>query len=330
MGREKGEVIIMAKRILVIDDEKDIVEIYRRALTTAGYEPICVYSGEEGLNILRANPVDLVVLDLKMPKMTGDEFLHLIRKDAVLKDTKVLVMSSVLFRYKEKRLYDPDGRYVRTIIEDAGLSKIGKRAEKTTKPEEGKLEMEEKPQARLEFTPVFGYEPEKETDFERHLSEDLIRRVKGIFGEPYQEPYLRPPEILKEEKRFETAIEEKTRDIIAKMLKIDKEKLIYPSTSFPKDLGIAFIDAIPLRRRLEKEFKVKISWEDQKDIETVGNLIYCIEYLKMQDRTKKERFKKADREFWEFWKPWIIMNIVALCVVLAFFIWHTVIKPHLK
>ncbi|MCM8796074.1 MAG: response regulator [Candidatus Omnitrophica bacterium] len=317
------------KRILVIDDEKDIVEIYRKALEKEGYEPICAYSGEEGLNILRANPFDLVVLDLKMPKMTGDKFLHLIRKDPLLKDTKVLVMSSVLYRYKEIPRYEPDGRYVRTDIVKEGLSKFGKRADKTTKPEEGKLEMEEKPKPRVTFDYYFGYEPENEANFERNLSEDLIRRVKGIFGEPYQEPHLREkPKTPEEEKRFETAIEEKTKDIIAKMLKIDKEKLISSSTSFPKDLGIAFIDAIPLRRRLEKEFKVKISWENQKDIETIGDLIYCIEYLKMRERTKKERFRRADREFWEFWKPYFMAVGFWLCVGLAILLWQFVIKKY--
>lgn len=309
----------MARKVLVIDDEKDIVEIYRKALTQAGYETICAYNGEEGLNILRGNPVDLVVLDLKMPKMTGDEFLKIIRGDPLLKDTKVLVMSSVLYRYKEIPRYQPDGRYARTDIVKEGLSRLAERAKKTAKTEEDKLEMEEKPKPILRFEPVFGYEPEKESEFEKSLSEDLIRRVKEIFGEPYEERVYKHREA--------TAIEDKTREIIAKMLKVDKEKL-YPSTSFPKDLGVAFIDAIPLRQRLEKEFKVKISWEDQQDIETVGNLVYCIEYLKMRARTRKERIRKIDRETWEFWKPWIMMNIVAICVGLAFFIWHMVIKKY--
>jgi acyl carrier protein len=189
--------------------------------------------------------------------------------------------------------------------------------------------MEEKPKPRVKFDYQFGYEPENEADFERNLSEDLIRRVKSIFGEPYQEPYLRPPEILKKEKRFTTAIETKTKDLIAKYLKVDREKIYWDSTSFEKDLGIAFIDAIPLRQRLEKEFRVKIDWEDQKDIETVGELIRCIEYTKMYARTRKERFKESDRKFWEDWKPIVIFGIILPSVIgLGMLIWEFVIKKY--
>lgn len=308
----------MPKKILVVDDEKDIVEIYRKALTQAGYEIICAYNGEEGLNILRANPVDLVVLDLKMPRMTGDEFLTIVRGDPLLKDTRVLVMSSVLYRYKEIPRYQPDGRYARTDVVKEGLSKIGERADKTTKPEEGKLEMGEKTEARLEFTPVFGYEPEKEVDFERNLSEDLVRRVKNIFGEPYEAG----------KKKGRTVIEERIKDLIASYLKVDREKIYWDSTYFERDLGIAFIDAIPLRQRLEREFKVKIGWEDQQGIKTVGDLIWYIEHLKMQARTQKERDREWKRKFWEEWRSMVIGWMIFVLVGLAVLIWQLVIKKH--
>jgi acyl carrier protein len=305
----------MGKQILVVDDERDIVEIYRRALTQSGYDVICAYSGEDGLNILRANPIDLVVLDLKMPKMSGDEFLKVLRRDPTLKDTKVLVMSSVLYRYKEIYRYDQYGRHVRTDIVKDGLSKLGERANKTTE-EEDRLEMEEKPKPRVEFDRLFGYTPEEESEFERRLSQELIKRVKKIFGEPY----------LEEEERFITAIESKVKEIITKMLKVDKEKPIYKNTSFSQDLGVAFIDAVALRRKLEKEFKVKISWENQENIKTVGDLIYCIEILKMQARTKKERLRKERREFWEQWRAYFIIMIIVASIYLLFFLWEMIKK----
>lgn len=306
----------MAKKILVVDDEKDIVEIYRKALTMAGYEVVCAYNGEEGLNILRANPnLDLVVLDLKMPKMTGDEVLKFIRKDPILKDTKVLIMSSVLYRYKETEIYDPEtGAYCRTRVEQAGLSKIAKRADKFSASEEDKLEMEEKTKARLEFRPFSPvHEPEEEKDFERNVSKDLIKRVKGIFGEPYDEA------ILKDKHAEGTIIGEKTKDIISKMLKIDREKLHYTSISFKEGLGIDFLDAIPLRKRIEKEFKIKIPWENEQEIKNVSDLIFIIEYLKMQARTRPERMKKADRESWRKTKSYLI------ALVISFSIWGLII-----
>src|SRR3989339_422417 len=139
----------MAKHILVVDDDKDLVEIYRHSLALAGYEVICAYNGKEGLETLRANPkVDLIVLDLKMPKMTGDEFLKILRNDLELRDIKVLIMSSFLYRYKEIPRYDPTVQRVvrRDRVRDT-LTSLGQKAEETGQAD-GKLEMEEKTEPR--------------------------------------------------------------------------------------------------------------------------------------------------------------------------------------
>lgn len=313
----------MAQKILVIDDEKDIVEIYRKALTIAGYDVICAYNGEEGLAILRANPdFNLIVLDLNMPKMTGDEFLKAVRRDPLLKSAKVLIMSSILYRYKETDIYDPDtGAFVRTKIEQKGLSNIAKRADKFSTSEKDMLDMGEKKKARLEWEPVYGYEPEEEAEFERNVSEDLIKRVKGIFGEQYDET------IFKNSRREETAIEQKIKEIIAKMLKLDCEKLRYTSISFKQELGVAFIDAIPLKEAIEKEFRIRIPWENQEEIKTVHDLIRLVERLKMYARSRPERTKEADRKLWAEWKLFFYAGAIAFSLaVLGMLIWALVIK----
>jgi DNA-binding response OmpR family regulator len=59
------------KRILVVDDTKDILLVVSRRLQSWGYEPLTADSGEEGLRLAEAHQPDLVLLDIMMPKMKG-------------------------------------------------------------------------------------------------------------------------------------------------------------------------------------------------------------------------------------------------------------------
>ena len=66
------------KRILIVDDTKDILLVVARRLKSWGYEPLTAESGEEGLKIIEAQKPDLVLLDIMMPKMEGrDVCLHM-------------------------------------------------------------------------------------------------------------------------------------------------------------------------------------------------------------------------------------------------------------
>ena len=71
----------MAKKILVIDDEPQIVEICRDYIKAAGYDVISAANGSEGLLKARLDKPDLIVLDLMMPEMDGFEFCRTIRRD---------------------------------------------------------------------------------------------------------------------------------------------------------------------------------------------------------------------------------------------------------
>ncbi len=71
----------MAKKILVIDDEPQIVEICRDYIKAAGYDVISAAYGSEGLLKARLDKPDLIVLDLMMPEMDGFEFCRTIRRD---------------------------------------------------------------------------------------------------------------------------------------------------------------------------------------------------------------------------------------------------------
>jgi HD-like signal output (HDOD) protein/CheY-like chemotaxis protein len=69
----------MGNRILFVDDEKAILRAIDRLLFDSGYEVLTADSGETGLAILSASPVDVVVSDIRMPGMDGHQFLRKVK-----------------------------------------------------------------------------------------------------------------------------------------------------------------------------------------------------------------------------------------------------------
>ena len=70
----------MAKRVLVVDDEKLIVKGIRFSLEQDGMEVECAYDGEEALEMAKQTEYDIVLLDIMLPKMTGLEVCQQIRE----------------------------------------------------------------------------------------------------------------------------------------------------------------------------------------------------------------------------------------------------------
>jgi two-component system phosphate regulon response regulator PhoB len=84
----------MAMRILVVDDEPDLVELVRFNLKEAGYEVDAARSGREALALLRRRPPDLLILDLMLPDVSGTEICRQVRADARLAGVPVLMLTA--------------------------------------------------------------------------------------------------------------------------------------------------------------------------------------------------------------------------------------------
>ncbi len=69
------------KTVLVVEDEKNIVDILRFNLERKGYRVIEAYDGEEGLRMARTEKPDLILLDIMLPKMIGFDVCGALRKD---------------------------------------------------------------------------------------------------------------------------------------------------------------------------------------------------------------------------------------------------------
>lgn len=89
------------KQILIIEDDKSIAELQRDYLEMSGYKVICAYDGEEGLKKFREEEVDLVILDLMLPKKDGFDIL---REISETKEVPVLVVSA-----RDEELYKIKG-----------------------------------------------------------------------------------------------------------------------------------------------------------------------------------------------------------------------------
>jgi len=85
----------MSKKILIVEDEIDIREAIADVLTQAGYTVMQAENGEEGLNKALAEHPDLILLDVTMPVMNGQEMLLKLREDAWGKNATVAMLTSM-------------------------------------------------------------------------------------------------------------------------------------------------------------------------------------------------------------------------------------------
>jgi len=85
----------MSARIVVIDDDPDIVAFLKTTLKIKGYEVTVAYDGEDGLRLLQSIHPDLLILDLMMPKVSGLEVMHRMREDPQMRDIPIVIFSAV-------------------------------------------------------------------------------------------------------------------------------------------------------------------------------------------------------------------------------------------
>ncbi len=81
-------------RILIIDDEEHILELLDFNLSLEGYEVIITMSSLDGLDIIKQDKPDLVLLDWMLPKMSGIELLNIIRSDEDYDDIAVIMLTA--------------------------------------------------------------------------------------------------------------------------------------------------------------------------------------------------------------------------------------------
>ncbi|RLB29056.1 MAG: response regulator [Deltaproteobacteria bacterium] len=101
---DNGDLIGETKgKILVVDDEPDVVDMVRMMLENASYEVVSAYDGKEGIEKAKQEKPDAIVLDLMMPGMDGFEACKEMKNDPDLKDIPVLVLTAISRHFSDTK-----------------------------------------------------------------------------------------------------------------------------------------------------------------------------------------------------------------------------------
>lgn len=91
---ERGSV--MAQRILVVDDEEEILELLGKKLTTTGYSVIKSSNGKEALDVAKIHKPDLILLDIMMPYMDGPDMVAALKEEPSTENIPVIFLSGIV------------------------------------------------------------------------------------------------------------------------------------------------------------------------------------------------------------------------------------------
>lgn len=94
------------KKILIVDDEIDVVEVVTVLLEHEGYELLKAYDGQEALDIIEEVVPDLVILDIMMPKIDGVEVCRRMREKEKMADIPIVMFSAKLSAIDKKESFD--------------------------------------------------------------------------------------------------------------------------------------------------------------------------------------------------------------------------------
>ncbi len=100
------------KKILIVDDEKDILTVLEKRLTNAGYEVIKTDNGREAIIFAKKELPDLIVLDIVMPEIDGSKVAETLKQDTDTKDIPIIFLTCLLTKKEESRLgHKIDGHF---------------------------------------------------------------------------------------------------------------------------------------------------------------------------------------------------------------------------
>ncbi len=95
-------------RILLIDDDTDVVEVLKLLLEGEGHRVVAANSAAAGLEIAKDRPFDLVILDVSMPDMSGIAVARQLRADPATEDVRIAIHTAVEERWVRERFPDHD------------------------------------------------------------------------------------------------------------------------------------------------------------------------------------------------------------------------------
>jgi len=112
----------MAKKILIVDDEPDIVTMLKMRLESENYDTITAQDGEEALDKIEQEMPDLVVLDIMMPKINGYALFKLLRANPKYNSIPIVILTaSVEIEYLKKFISEGVEAYLKKPFKSEAL-----------------------------------------------------------------------------------------------------------------------------------------------------------------------------------------------------------------
>jgi Response regulator containing CheY-like receiver, AAA-type ATPase, and DNA-binding domains len=117
----------MSKKILVVDDEPEVLQVLMLRLEMTGYEVLGAKDGREALDLAYSMMPDLIVLDFYLPDMNGDEVVKIIKEDRELKHIPILLISAITESVAQKaKETGAEGSLRKPFELDELVDKVGK------------------------------------------------------------------------------------------------------------------------------------------------------------------------------------------------------------
>jgi CheY-like chemotaxis protein len=100
------------KKILIVDDEADLLDVLGKRLTTEGYSVITADNGINGISLAKSECPDLLILDVMMPKMGGEEVAEKLKENPTTKDIPIIFLTALVSRAEEEKRNHFIGKHV--------------------------------------------------------------------------------------------------------------------------------------------------------------------------------------------------------------------------
>ncbi len=116
----------MSKRVLVVEDQEDNMQIMNDMLASAGYEVIKAVTGNEGVAMAESHKPDLILMDIQLPGLDGYEATRRIKANAALRHIPVIAVTSYAMDGEESRAEEAgcDAYFAKPVSPRALLAKV--------------------------------------------------------------------------------------------------------------------------------------------------------------------------------------------------------------
>lgn len=94
------------EKILIIDDEQDLVKLVKEILELENFQVSCAYDGEEGLKKASSEIPELILLDIKMPGVNGFQVLERLKMDKTTSQIPVVMLTTSVLRRDRDKAFD--------------------------------------------------------------------------------------------------------------------------------------------------------------------------------------------------------------------------------